>query len=77
MQEAKTLPRLLSIKDIQKYYIQDMGYRKLKCFLISYIPYQKIGRQYFFSKKKLEELMESECSTEFQLRPIDYGCGKK
>lgn len=73
MDDVKKLPLMLSIKDIQKYYFHDIGYKKLKCFLLNYIPYQKIGNKYFFSKKKLEELMESEHSTEFRLSVADYG----
>lgn len=73
MDDVKKLPLMLSIKDIQKYYFHDIGYKKLKCFLLNYIPYQKIGNKYFFSKKKLEELMESEHSAEFRLSVADYG----
>ena len=73
MDDVKKLPLMLSIKDIQKYYFHDIGYKKLKCFLLNYIPYQKIGNKYFFSKRKLEELMESEHSAEFRLSVADYG----
>ena len=43
MDGNKKLPRLLSIKEIQEFYFHDIGYKKLKCFLLNYIPYQKIG----------------------------------
>ncbi|MBE5951740.1 MAG: hypothetical protein E7260_09150 [Lachnospiraceae bacterium] len=73
MNEVKSLPRMLSIKDIQSYYIRSIGYKKLKCFLLAYVPYQKIGNTYYFSRKRLEELLESEDSTDFQLGMEDYG----
>lgn len=75
--QDKPLPRLLCVRDIQQHYIHDISYRKLKCFLLSYIPYQKIGRQYFFSKKKLEQLIEAEDSAVFQLQKEDYGYKNK
>ena len=73
MDNEKKLPRLLSIKEIQEYYFHDMGYKKLKCFLLSYIPYRKIGNTYYFSRKKLDELAESEQSTEYSISTADYG----
>lgn len=67
------LPRMLSIKQIQSHYIKDIGYKKLKCFLLNYVPHKKIGNTYYFSKKKLDELLESSDSTDFQLSMEDYG----
>ena len=73
MDGNKKLPRLLSIKEIQEFYFHDIGYKKLKCFLLNYIPYQKIGNKYYFSKKKLDELVESEYSAEYRINTSDYG----
>jgi len=73
MDNTKKLPRLLSIKEIQEVYFHDIGYKKLKCFLLNYIPYRKIGNTYYFSKKKLDELVESEYSAEYRISTSDYG----
>ena len=73
MGDIKELPRMLSIKQIQSHYIKDIGYKKLKCFLLNYVPHKKIGNTYFFSKKKLDELLESSDSIDFRLRIEDYG----
>ena len=56
----KKLPRILSIAQIHEYYITDISYKKLKAFLITHIPYKKVGNTYYFSKKKLEEFLESD-----------------
>lgn len=69
----ETLPRMLSIKQVQNHYIKDIGYKKLKFFLLNYVPYKRIGNTYYFSKKRLEELLESSDSIDFQLSIEDYG----
>ena len=67
------LPRMLSIKQVQNHYIKDIGYKKLKIFLLNFVPYKRIGNTYYFSKKRLEELLESSDSIDFQLSIEDYG----
>ena len=47
MDGVKELPRMLSIKQIQSHYIKDIGYKKLKCFLLNYVPHKKIGNTYY------------------------------
>lgn len=73
MDNTKKLPRMLSIKEIQEFYFHDMGYKKLKIFLLNFVPYKKIGNTFYFSKKKLDELVESEQSTEYSISTTDYG----
>lgn len=73
MDGVKELPRMLSIKQVQSHYIKDIGYKKLKCFLLNYVPHKKIGNTYYFSRKKLDELLESSDSIDFRLCIEDYG----
>lgn len=63
----KKLPRILSIAQIHENYITDISYKKLKSFLLTYVPYKKVGNTYYFSKKKLEEFLEDEVCIEFDL----------
>lgn len=74
MENDNNLSRMLSIKEIQSHYIRDIGYKKLKCFLLTYVTHKKIGNTYYFSKKQLEQILESSDSIDFHLSMKDYGC---
>ena len=67
MEEKERLPRMLSVAQIRKHYLSDISDKKLRGFLLMYLPYKRIGNTYYFSRKKLEEFFDSEESIDFDV----------
>lgn len=62
----KVHKEMLTISEIREYYFT-MSYRKCKLFLLSYIPYVKIGNTYYFSKAKIEKIAATDQDKEYEL----------
>lgn len=60
MKRVDSKKKLMTVKEVQAEYL-NMDIRKLRAFLNEYCSYSRIGKNYFYLRKEVEELL---CNTE-------------